>query len=67
MFRKVTLLVLMLSGCGFTLDVDIEGIEKIDALLDGGISIHIDGIPDGGILTRVLPDPSPKDTDDAGK
>jgi hypothetical protein len=48
MFRKVTLLVLMLSGCGFTLDVDIEGIEKIDALLDGGISIHIDGIPDGG-------------------
>lgn len=65
MFSKVVLFVLAMAGCSVTLE--IEGIEKVDALLDGGITIHIDGIPDGGVPVRILPGLPAGNDDDAGQ
>jgi len=65
MFRKLALLIIVVAGCGVS--VEIEGIEKLDALLDSGVTVHIEGIPEGGVPVRFLQDPSPENTDDAGE
>lgn len=66
MFRLVVLLALALSGCHMT--HDIEDIDQLNALLDGGLTIHIEGIPEGGVPVRLLSVPPTVNTDgDAGE
>jgi hypothetical protein len=50
------LVVLLLVGC--TVELKVKDIDKldhiVDRLLDGGITINIGGIPDGGVPVRFL-------------
>lgn len=61
----VVVLVVMVSACEIALK--IEDTEKLNALMDGGITVRIEGIPDGGIPVSFVPVALPLQEDDGGK
>ena len=47
------MLCMLFFSCTYKVKVEVK-IKDIDKLIDGGFTIHVDGIPDGGVPVSII-------------